>query len=364
MNRALLLTNAALWLVTLLVGAVIGLPRALDYERSSSLTFLDGKVAADFEQFLVKGHPWRDPSVNAWAAAELSLLGEGKPGVVIGSGGWLYTREEFALPSQLGAVRARNLERVAEAVRALEAKGVRVYVLPVPPKVEIESAAVPAALAGHALQTAMFSDFLAREGIPWIDARPALAAARAAGEPVFFRSETHWTPEGARAVAGAVAARLRADGFAGAQVFRVAPVGQATLVSDLENYVPVRPHFAGLLPEPERYTRFSNSSESVADSAEALFGESSRPLALVGTSYSADERWNFAGWLRAALGSDLDNVSEKARGPFLPMMHFRQQLDSGASAATWVVWEVPVRSIVVDYDALQRKLAAAGFKEE
>ncbi|MDF2447120.1 MAG: hypothetical protein K0S46_2356 [Moraxellaceae bacterium] len=364
MNRTLLLANAALWLLAMLLGAAFAVPRVLDYELSSSLTFLDGKVAADFERFLVKGHPWRDPSVNAWAAAEFALLGEGKPGVVVGSGGWLYTRDEFVLPSQLGAVRAANLKRVADEVRALGAAGVRVYLLPVPGKVEIEPGHMPPALAAQALKSEVFTDFLRAEGLPWIDVRPALLAAHAAGTPVFFRSETHWTPEGARIVADVVALRLRADGFAGDQAFRVTSQGQATLQGDLENFVPVRPYFAALLPAPERYTRYAIAGDTVADDAAALFGDAGRPLALVGTSYSADERWNFAGWLRAALGSDLDNISEKARGPFVPMRHFRAQLASGASSARWVVWEVPVRSIVADYDAMQRKLAAAGFKEE
>lgn len=364
MNRKLLLANGALWLLALLLGAVFAVPRALDYERSSSLTFLDGKVAADFEHFLVKGHPWRDFAVNAWAAAELVVLGEGKPGVIIGSQGWLYSRDEFALPSQRGEVREWNLRQVAAEVSALEAAGVRVYLLPVPPKVEIEPGQVPATLARHALRSEDFTDFLTARGIRWIDARPALRAAQTAGVPVFFRSETHWTPEGARVVAEAVAARLRADGFVGDARFNVTPAGQATLVSDLENFVPVRPHFGDLLPAPERYTRYNVSSDVVADDAAALFGDAGRPVALVGTSYSADERWGFAAWLRAALGSDIDNISEKARGPFVPMARFRAQQADGTSSARWVVWEVPVRSVVVNYQKMQKQLAAAGFKEE
>ncbi len=364
MNRRLLLANGALWLVVLLLGAVFAAPRALDYERSAALTFLDGKVAADFEHFLVKGHPWRDFAVNAWAAAELVVLGEGKPGVIVGSQGWLYSRDEFALPSQRGEVRERNLRQVAADVSALEAAGVRVYLLPVPPKVEIAPGQVPPALARHALRSEDFTDFLTARGIRWIDSRPALRAAQAAGVPVFFRSETHWTPEGARVVADAVAARLRADGFSGDARFQVTVKDQATLASDLENFVPVRPHFGGLLPAPERYTRYSVSSDVVADDAAALFGDAGRPVALVGTSYSADERWSFATWLRAALGSDIDNVSEKARGPFVPMARFRAQQAAGNLSARWVVWEVPVRSVVVDYQKMQKQLAAAGFKEE
>lgn len=361
MNRILLRINAALWLLLLLAGAVLGLPRALDYERGASLTWLDGKVTADFERFLTKGHPWHEASLNAWAALEFLAFGEGKPGVVVGSDGWLYTQEEFALPSQLGAIRQRNLERLAAEARALEAAGVRVYVLPVPPKVEIVPGHVPARLAGHALRSEDVTAFLDRAGLRWIDVRASLRASRA---PVYFRSETHWTPEGARVVAAAVAARLRADGFAGGQAFTVLDEGEAVLASDLESYLPLRPRFAGLLPPPEHYRRYRVDSSTVGDDAAALFGDSGRPLALVGTSYSADERWNFAGFLRAALGSDLDNVSEKARGPFVPMRHFRAQLAAGDSTARWVVWEVPVRSLVADYDALQRKLAAAGFKEE
>lgn len=343
--------NAMLWLGLLTVSMLLTIPVALRYEKSSTLTVIDGKLALDFEKFITRWHPYRDYSLNGWAALELAAFQSGKPGVVIGQEGWMFTMEEFPLPSARQKTLEKNLGQILSSVETLRSRGLDVVVVPIPAKAEIYSDRVPEKLRGHILPTAVLTDFLTQHNIPWIPLREELAQARQRGAEPFFRSETHWTPEGARIAAAATARWAGAEGHRSweGRPYTVQADKTLPLESDLENYVPLRPHFARLLPPQESYLSYRVASATAVADAGALFGEAANPVALVGTSYSADERWNFTGWLRAALQTDLDNVSEKARGPFAPMAQFLEKLDAGKTAPKLVIWEMPVRSVAVDY---------------
>ena len=93
-------------------------------------------------------------------------------------------------------------------------------------------------------------------------------------------------------------------------------------------------------------------------------------MALVGTSYSADERWNFAGALRQALGSDLVNFAEDGRGPLLPMLKFLQSDDFKNAPPRLVIWEFPERYLPIAYDLSEfdaewiAQLKAAGRQDK
>ncbi|MCD6060084.1 MAG: alginate O-acetyltransferase [Moraxellaceae bacterium] len=343
--------NAVLWLALLVLSFLLTIPVALRYEKSSSLTLVDGKLAADFEKHVAKHHPYSERSLNSWAALELAVLGSGKPGVVIGDDGWLFTNEEFPLPSQRAKTLEKNLAQIRSTVEALRAKGLEVVILPIPGKAEVYRDKVPAELRGHILPTSAVTGYLTHHGIPWVGLDEDLQQARARGQDTFFRSETHWTPTGSRIAAAAVARWAQTDGHVRweARPYTVQPVKAQPLESDLENYVPVRPTFAGLLPPPESYTSYVVSSAATANDAGALFGDAGNPVALVGTSYSADERWNFTGWLRSSLQTEIDNISEKGKGPFAPMEKFLEKLEAGKTAPRLVIWEMPVRSVAMDY---------------
>jgi alginate O-acetyltransferase complex protein AlgJ len=343
--------NAVLWLGLLVLSFLLTIPVALRYERSNTLSVLDGKLAADFEKFLNARHPYSEVALNGWAALELAALGSGKPGVVVGDGGWLFTTEEFPLPSLREKTLAHNLAQIRSTVETLRNKGVQVVVLPIPAKAEIYRDKVPAKLQGHILPASAVTNYLTQNNIPWIPLQQELRQARSTGQETFFRGETHWTPTGARIAASALAGRLQQEGLVTWQPrpYTVQAVKSLPLSSDLEHYVPVRPGFAALLGPQETYPSYQVSSAATVDDAGALFGEATNPVALVGTSYSADERWNFTGWLRAHLQTDIDNVSAKGKGPFLPMESFMERLEAGKTAPKLVIWEMPVRSVAMDY---------------
>jgi alginate O-acetyltransferase complex protein AlgJ len=80
--------------------------------------------------------------------------------------------------------------------------------------------------------------------------------------------------------------------------------------------------------------------------ADALFGDIEQRLMLVGTSYSRIDDWNFAGFLKEALQSDLLMVALEARGPFQAMDEFLASEAFDSPELATVIWEFPVRTLL------------------
>ena len=92
------------------------------------------------------------------------------------------------------------------------------------------------------------------------------------------------------------------------------------------------------------------STEPSAEAADDLFGDSTPQLALVGTSYSANAKWNFLGALRQSLGSDLYNYAENGHGPLVPMLRLLAKGEAETAGLRLVLWEVPERYLMMPSD--------------
>lgn len=347
---SLIRLNAAAWLAALALGLLFAVPAAMRYERKPDLTIVDGRLALDFEHYITREHPFRQASLNGWAALDYVLFREGKPGVIVGDQGWLFSSEEFPLPSAVDHHLQANVAHIRRVVEELAVQGIRVVVLPVPEKAEIHSAHVPDRLRPRILPLSRVGRELDAAGLEWLDLRRPFMAASGHGIPPFFRTETHWTPEGARIAAAHIRDwLLQQPGLQWQpQAYGVERQPAQPLESDLENYLPLRPLFGELLPAAEQYTPTRVVARNLASNEDALFGNTGNTVALVGTSYSADERWNLPGWLRLGLQTDIDNVSEKGKGPFVPMDRFRALVKDGQTGAKVVIWEMPVRVLAMD----------------
>ena len=71
-------------------------------------------------------------------------------------------------------------------------------------------------------------------------------------------------------------------------------------------------------------------------------------MALVGTSYSAGEAWDFAGALREALGADVLQAAQEGEGPFEPMSDYLEDDAFLQTPPRLVVWEIPERYLPVE----------------
>ena len=84
--------------------------------------------------------------------------------------------------------------------------------------------------------------------------------------------------------------------------------------------------------------------------AAGLLGDVELPVALVGTSYSANPAWNFAGALRQHLQRDLSNHAEDGQGPIVPMLKYLQSEEFKNSPPQLVIWEFPERYLPMAND--------------
>lgn len=307
-----------------------------DIDRPAVDGFLTGEITQEIDTLYRANLPHRDPSVGLIGALRYVLLNEGRDGVVVGQEGWLYTAEEFRPLDE--APLGETIAWMAEAQAELAAMGTELIVVPLPAKLDVARAHTPGADQSQriAAEYDAFRAALTAAGIAHIDTRPVLTTSEAR----FFRTDTHWTPEGAADVARALA--------------ETGPLGAGEVVFSRVDQPPV--HFNGdlvtfvtsdaLAPliglTPESVTPY----EAVVTEQPAtldIFGTSGpAPLALVGTSYSANPNFSFVEALKLELKHDVLNYAEEGFGPIAPMRAFLAGVDPSAPPPA-VIWEFPVR---------------------
>ncbi len=299
---------------------------------------LSGALTRDLDGLYKQNLPHMDLSFGLIGAVRYSVLGEARQGAIVGNDGWLFSAEE-ARPVPDDAALSGAVQTVKEVRDSLQAAGVDLVVVPLPAKIDIYRAHSPDPVLGQNLQALLdrFQQQLSRQGIAVVDSRPGLTAAEAA-EPVFFATDTHWTPEGAARVAAAVAqSGFVAPGTLGFDRLAEPPV---PLTGDLVRFVTTPALAPRLGLQPENVVRVVQTPSGGAGD---IFGAVAADVVLVGTSYSANADWGFADALMLSLGRDVINMSAEGLGPLRPMQDYLAgDLFRDAPPAV-VIWEIPVR---------------------
>lgn len=330
------------WVGFLLIGFASGLFGLLPLPVGEPV--MNGKWMTRFEKDF-DARLWHRPAgIALWGATEFFAFGNGRPGVLIGEGGWLYSDEEFR--STAGA--AEQIERKRRVIRAvadhLRQHDVQLVVALLPSKSRIvhehlgryRLPAEPAARYAH------FREALLADGLRAPDLATPLAAARAKDE-VFLRTDTHWTPFGARIVAAELAKGLAFEGR-GASTFTDETLPAREHRGDLLAFVPLGP-LQAQGPAADRVREVTVRAQSAPSLG--LFDDVSIPVALVGTSYSKASEWGFRDALRQQLGAEVLDAAQLGRGPILPMLAYLDNAAFLESPPKVVIWEIPERYLVV-----------------
>ncbi len=308
---------------------------------------VDGRWAEAFQREFDATSWLLAPSRLAWGVIDVGLFGQGRPGVLIGSEGWLYSREEYDTVPDAEAAVAAWVERIAEVRSDLANHGVELVVAIVPAKASMVPAFAPAPLPAAA--SARFDALLhglRAAGVIASDVRPALADLTA--QHAYLRTDTHWTPTGAAAAAAAIAATVRERApFEGLDdtAFVTEHDEARAHWGDLTVFLDLGPLLERLGPPPDLIAVPSTSG--VDPPGDDLFAEVQIPVVLVGTSYSADPMWNTAGALREALGSDLIEATLIGLGPWEPMHRYLSGDALWSSPPQVVIWEIPERYLTL-----------------
>jgi alginate O-acetyltransferase complex protein AlgJ len=354
MTRSLRFLYIFLFLAILLVLGLWSLRSFIGFSTSNETTVLNGHWTKAVETHYDEEFPIKRLGTNLWAALDYKVFNEGRPGVILGKDQWLYTDEEFDAVANSEQNEADNLAIIQGVRDTLKKQGTQLVLAIVPAKTRLYPEHVgdnkPATL-----HTDLYQQFHAQvnqAGILAPDLLTPLQSAKEKGQ-VFLRTDTHWTPMGAEIVA-----QQLGDVISKQVPLNIEPQNFVTEAKstepykgDLTNFLPLDPLFTNLLPKPDDLQqRSTNPAQADAESGDALFADNSVAVGLVGTSYSANPNWNFAGALKQALHADVVNYAEDGHGPILPMLKYLQTDAFKSSPPQVLIWEFPERYLPAHND--------------
>lgn len=301
---------------------------------------LQGAATRQIDEIYRQTLPHVSLSVGLIGALRYRLLNEARGGGMAGRDHWLFSQEELReLPTKAGGPTWASRE-ISQISRQLAESGSRLILLPIPAKLDIYSAQANRPKASARLEK-LHADFLRAlksTAIDAIDIRPDLNQA-AGSTPVFFRTDTHWTPAGAMAAAQSIArSNLIDPGF---QRFVPRYTLTKELQGDLVTFV-THAAFAQLAGLPsEHVTPFLAVTQN-SDLSD-LLAPATIDTVLVGTSFSANPNWSFAEALKLTLNRDILNVSAQGVGPVQPMHDYLRSPAYRDTPPKTVLWEFPIR---------------------
>ncbi len=300
---------------------------------------LTGEWNRQFEKLLSDSSPITQEAINLWSAFEYAIFSTGRMGVLVGDEGWLYSDEEFAKAPNFEAEIQKKIQYIVDVKKILENKGIQLLVVPLPAKARV----YPEFLGRYRVPDywkPVYSAFLAsleQKGVWAVDTLTALEKAKKEGA-VFVKTDTHWTPLGAQAVAKSIQSVTESLSLTRVQTTRLES-SRKEYSGDLAKFIPLG-RYGAIKTEFLEIPRVEISSSSGG-----LLGDAPIEVALVGTSYSANTNFGFADELKSALGLDVLNLALEGKGFVAPMKSFLSiVLDTTPKLA---IWEVPERLLAI-----------------
>ena len=341
----------AIFMLLFLVGGLLmSFLSPIVFKSPEGKKVLNGEWTAAYEAAFNKSLAIRQPSIDTWGVLEYSLYKNGRDGVLVGKEGWLFTGEEFKFYPDAEQGIQEKLELASTAQAQLAQQGINLIVAIIPSKSRVYSENLGRYTLPSYNQD-LYSRFikeLKSRKITVVNLLEPLSTAKSQAE-VFLKTDTHWTPFGAEVAAKEIARVAKEQGLLpslGSSSYQTNLTETIDHEGDLLSYIPL----GGLQKRlgPKFDVLKQHVTEGSGESG-GLFGSDSIPIALVGTSYSANILWNFGGALKEALGSDVLNVANQGEGPVVPMQDYLAGNDLKDTPPELVIWEIPERFIQVDY---------------
>jgi alginate O-acetyltransferase complex protein AlgJ len=318
-------------------------------ETPSAEDMLEGKWSPQFEKSFREALPVSAISRNLWGRIEYTLFRQGHKGVIVGAEGWLFTDEEFSCPPQHQKNLAENIAYINNAQKIFAQKNTKLAIVLVPAKARILSEALPENLLPGCREN-LYKDTLISLKASGIEVADLFTAMRASPqrETLYLKTDTHWSPAGAELAAEETAKLVRAS-FRELDLpetrYSARSGGIKDIPGDLASYIP------GIVFPSNRIAGYvSGVSVASADpSQQGLFDDAAPPVALVGTSYSANPNWNFEGFAKRALKTDILNMADQGLGPFVVMDKYLQSDMWKNTPPRLIVWEIPERYLLMPH---------------
>jgi alginate O-acetyltransferase complex protein AlgJ len=307
----------------------------------------DGGWSRAAEQSFSENMALAEVSRSVWGGVRYRVFGEGTRGVLVGDEGWLFTTEEYEVSADPELRMAENIDAVDSIRRRLSERGISLVIVLVPAKARIYNRKTPHVLPALAQKRYdLFRSRLIEIGIAVPDLARALNDA-SQKDRVFLQTDTHWTPFGAKAAADAVVVAIEADGSFPTFpkiAYTLRSADKQSFTGDLVSFLSLGMFAEIAGPEPEIVEPYV--AEQLTASSLGLFDVPEIPVAVVGTSYSADSRFGFVEALKNALQSDVLSVAVRGEGPFAPMNAYLESETIEEIPPHLVIWEIPERYVM------------------
>lgn len=161
---------------------------------------------------------------------------------------------------------------------------------------------------------------------------------------MYFKRDHHWTPEGAREAANAVASFVKTL----PSYETLKKTEYVTTAGDVEDYKGafkrVFKKLCNTEMPPEPRIHYETQAKTGAHSESDLFGDATEPeVVLFGTSNSSTKSnvANFEGFLKEALSADVENLAVTGAGTDTSMIAYLNSERAKTNPAKIAIWEVP-----------------------
>ncbi len=322
-------------------------------------TLWDGSLARYYE-----GELRMRSRVRSWVLPQYSYMkyvyfDEAPPKVTIGKQHWMFLTRRISLANQSDEFLATSAANAVVALdRRLRGNGVEFTLIPLPRKSWVAREWLPRDVDGRQAVDDLLIEELKARGVSTVDLREPYRALDP--EEIYFKTDDHWTPNGARIAA------METARFSGLLEPEAARLGQ------LQVSPPEQPYYGGCTTLRSIGVRPSRVDLDVLDLREPLIThlsfepdvehriELSPPRvsrALAGTSFSNQQL--FAGLLSHYSGAA---IFDGAR-PALPFMSTVQGVleayAEGETKLERLFWEVPLATFYNSYSARSCSLGSA-----
>ena len=287
------------------------------------------------------------------------------PRVVLGGDGWMFQREtvhDYPPEGRWESTR-RNARAVGAIVAWLRELGTEVELVVVPNKASMMPAQVPAMHPPFSPVYDDALDLLREAGVEPMEIRQLL---RDGEEIRYYRTDTHWTPAAAVAVAARVCDGLR-DRFGTGGPPGIPVDGEVRPFETID--------LAGISLMMIDFVHEGRLQNSLREETTSLVGfdrasglrideRRPQPLVLAGTSFS--EGFHMASLLSAHCGRRVEDRAGGGHGPVLPLARIMRQILRGERVPPRVIiWELVERMLVLNqqpfHGALENLLLAARY---
>ena len=331
--------TALVWVVLLAAGLGVGLWSLqrvqLKPEQTTHEAWMDGHAETAINQSLrLPGQGWME---TAGASVRYRVFGDLGEQVVLGCPQWMFYHDGLrAKPGAAPDAMRQRLRLLEHWNDQLQARNVKTLVVAVPDKARIESEH----LCGRTMTASMYGRYeeldkaLAKRAIPFVDLRPVLEKQ---SNDMFFRTDVHMNPEGAKRAAHAVASQALAllDGQRGSQEFEVSPpAAPAPRMGDLLVLSGLKDAGEGWRPEIENI-----AEQTITPVRSGGLLDDTPPVQVLLAGSSNGLRSNFAEWLGKELGQEVWNLSMDGGQFSGAMVKALAQGERWPQSLKLVIWE-------------------------